>query len=84
VGPSATLESAALVLLRPARPCITPSTETCAVVVSLMVVVPLSLGRSSFDQTGPRRRSHRSQQSPFGRSIPHPPRTWPASTMSSY
>src|SRR5713101_2480397 len=46
VGPSAALESAAVVLLRPAGSCITPSTETCVVVVSFMVAVPFSLSLS--------------------------------------
>ena len=32
----------------PPGPCITPSTETCAVVVSFMVEVPLSLVRSGL------------------------------------
>jgi hypothetical protein len=36
-------------------------------VVSFTVAVPFSLGLSSFDSTGPRRRSHPSQQSPSGR-----------------
>jgi len=35
-GPSAALESAPAVLIRPARPCITPSTETFVMVVSFM------------------------------------------------
>jgi len=36
-------------------------------VVSFMVAAPFSLGLlSSFDSTGPRRRSHRSQRSPSG------------------
>src|SRR5688500_11432479 len=48
----------------PPFPCITPSTVTCVMVVSFMgssslVVVFLVM-------TGPRRRSHRSQQSPSG------------------
>src|SRR6266702_7107535 len=51
----------------PPFPCITPSTVTCVMVVSFMVAAPFSLGYlSSFDSTGPRRRSHRSQQSPSG------------------
>src|SRR6266480_1030430 len=52
----------------PPGPCITPSTETCVVVVSFMVAVPFSIW-SSFGSTGPRHRSHRSQQSPSGRSF---------------
>jgi hypothetical protein len=40
-------------------------------VVSFMVAVPSRWVLSSFDSTGPRRRSHRSQQSPSGRFIPH-------------
>src|SRR5436309_13593721 len=51
----------------PPGPCITPSTETCTVVVSFMVAAPFSLSLSSFDSTGPRRRSHPSQQRPPGR-----------------
>src|SRR4051794_22117103 len=35
----------------PPGPCITPSTETCVVVVSFMVAVPFSLSLSSFDST---------------------------------
>src|SRR5207248_2074981 len=58
----------------PPGSCMTPSTETCAVVVSFMVAVPFSLGFVVVRLDGPRRRSHRSQQSPSGRSIPHPPR----------
>src|SRR5919197_1868452 len=44
----------------PPGPCITPSTETCVVVVSFMIVivVPFSLVWSSFARTGPHR-SHR-------------------------
>src|SRR5256885_16526243 len=53
----------------PPGPCITPSTETCVVVVSFMVAVPFSLSLSSFESTGPRRRSHSSQQSPSGDSF---------------
>src|SRR2546425_11089826 len=53
----------------PPGPCITPSTETCVVVVSFMVAVPFSLTLSSFESTGPRRRSHSSQQSPSGDSF---------------
>src|SRR5918911_4389888 len=47
----------------PPGPCITPSTETCVVVVSFMVVVPFSLVWSSFGRTGPHR-SHRSWHGP--------------------
>jgi hypothetical protein len=36
-------------------------------VVSFMIMVPFSLGLPSFDPTGPRCPSHRSQQSPSGR-----------------
>src|SRR2546430_6577578 len=36
----------------PPGPCITPSTETCVVVVSFMVAVPFSLSLSSFDSPG--------------------------------
>ena len=50
----------------PPSPCMTPSSVTSVTVVSFMAAVPFSLGLSSFDQTGPRRRSHRSQQSPSG------------------
>src|SRR6266511_4962636 len=68
----------------PPGPCITPSTETCAVVVSFIVVAPLSLGLA-----GSRGRSMRPDRGAvlIGRSrvrpadpFPHPPRTWPAST----
>src|SRR5437879_2611684 len=51
----------------PPGPCITPSTETCVVVVSFMVAVPFSLSLSSFELTEPGRRTHPSQQSPSGR-----------------
>src|SRR5207248_10149027 len=50
----------------PPSPCITPSTVTIVRVVSFMVAAPFSLSLSS-DSTGPRRRSHPSQRSPFGR-----------------
>src|SRR5438445_4990705 len=36
----------------PPGPCITPSTETCVVVVSFMVAVPFSPGLSAFDSGG--------------------------------
>src|SRR3954466_4835905 len=48
----------------PPRPCITPSTETCVVVVSFTVAGPFSLGWSSFGKTGPPHRSHRSCHGP--------------------
>ena len=58
----------------PPSPCITPSTVIIVMVVSFMVATPpISLVCSSFDSTGPRRRSHRSRQSPSVRSIPHLP-----------
>src|SRR6266508_5903997 len=51
----------------PPFPCITPSTVTCVMVVSFHGRSSLLAGfLSSFDSTGPRRRSHRSQQSPSG------------------
>src|SRR2546430_4402194 len=40
----------------PPGPCITPSTETCVVVVSFMVGVPFSLSLLSFDAEGLQRR----------------------------
>jgi hypothetical protein len=55
------LEYAALVLVRPAGPCITPSTETCVVVVSFMVSAPFSSGWS-FGRTEPYRISLSSQE----------------------
>src|ERR1700741_1958393 len=47
--------------------CITPSTDTCVVVVSFMIVVPFSLVvssfvESSFGKTGPRHRIRRSSR----------------------
>src|SRR5918995_2229044 len=51
----------------PPFPCIPPSTVTCVMVVSFIVAPPLlAVFSSSFDSAGPRRRSHRSQQSPPG------------------
>ena len=45
-GPSAALESVRRSSSGPPFPCITPSTETCVVVVSFMIAVPFSLGRA--------------------------------------
>src|SRR5437764_81239 len=45
----------------PPGPCITPSTETCTVVVSFMVAVP-SRWLVVVESTGPLRRSHPAQQ----------------------
>jgi hypothetical protein len=44
----------------PPNPCMTPSRETCVMVVSFMVTGPFSLVWSSFGKTGPAHRSHRS------------------------